>query len=238
MIRLILTDLDGTLLPAGGGMLAEPFVQKIKNLTDRGMLFAVNSGRSYNALRKILKPLAGRTVFICNDGAQIMYQNCLLYKNPIPSDAAAALFNAANQLGVSCFAALREQTVPIPAEALTKKSLFGEDIYKLILTKGKQIEDDFALLRGLGESLDLRACFEDECYLEFCLRTADKGSAAAYLKQRFQIQKHIAAFGDAPADLAMFREADRVFVMKSAKEVSFPGATVIDDMQEYVVREF
>ena len=238
MIHLIMTDFDGTLFPRTGGELTEPFIRKIINLADRGTLFAVNSGRPYSVLRKMLSPLANRTVFICNDGAQIMYKNCLLYKQPIGEEAAHILFGAAHEMGLSPFAALRERSCPVPAETLMSKSLFGEDIYKIILVKNHPNGESLTLLRELGAQQGLRVCFEDEMYLEFCRRETDKGSAAAYLKKRFQITEQIAAFGDSPADLPMFRQADRVYVMKDAKDVSYPGAAVVENMQDFVVQWF
>ena len=64
MLQLILTDFDGTLFPKQKQELNKEFIQKIINLTDKGIYFAVNSGRPYGTLKKLLSPLINRTVFI------------------------------------------------------------------------------------------------------------------------------------------------------------------------------
>ena len=238
MIQLILTDFDGTLFPKSGGELTPPFVQKVKNLTDRGCLFAVNSGRPYSVLKDMLRPIQNRTVFICNDGTQIMYKNCLLYKNPVATDAAAGLYSAAAERGLTPFAALRERTLPVSTDVLHTKGLFGEEIYKLVLIKNDATETALAILRRLAVDRGLRVCFEDDLYLEFCNGSADKGVATAFLKQKFGITSQIAAFGDTAADFAMFDEADQVYLMRQSGGICYPGASVIDSMQDYVVQNF
>lgn len=238
MLQLILTDFDGTLFPKSGGELAPPFIQKIKNLTDRGCMFAVNSGRPYSVLKDMLRPILSRTVFVCNDGTQIMYKNCLLYKKPVDAGAAAAICSAAAERGLTPFAALRERTLPVNADLLSAKGLFGEEIYKLVLIKNNASEVALSILRRLATDRGLRVCFEDDLYLEFCNRSADKGVATAFLKQKFGITGQTAAFGDTEGDFPMFREVDQVYLMREAKGLCYPGATVIDSMQDYVIQNF
>ncbi len=237
MIQLILTDFDGTLFKKNGGELSAEFIQKMINLTNRGCLFAINSGRPYGTLKEFLRPLLSRTVFIANDGAEIMYKNCLLYKNPVDKRVALALCHAAADLKVPTFCALRERNLPIEPEQHSNHTLFGEEIYKLIFLKTKDIAATNQLKSSAKEK-GLRICYEDETYLECCNATADKGVATAFLKQKFGITKNIAAFGDTAADFPMFDEADHVYLMRQANHLTYAGATVIDKMQEYIVNHF
>ena len=118
------------------------------------------------------------------------------------------------------------------------KGLFGEEIYKLVLIKNDATETALAILRRLAVDRGLRVCFEDDLYLEFCNGSADKGVATAFLKQKFGITSQIAAFGDTAADFAMFDEADQVYLMRQSGGICYPGASVIDSMQDYVVQNF
>ena len=71
MKKILMLDLDGTLLATTGSVLTPAFVNKIIALTNKGWMFSVNSARPYDSLKRFLAPLENRTLFICNDGAQI-----------------------------------------------------------------------------------------------------------------------------------------------------------------------
>ncbi len=237
MFNLILTDFDGTLMPKNGGELSKEFVKKVINITDRGIIFAVNSGRPYGTLKKLMSAVANRTLFICNDGAQIMYKNCLIYKNPIDAKVAKELVIKALGLGLTPFASLREKNAPITDDILFRKGLFGEDIYKLRFMK-ENMQGDLEELKLLAISRGLRACFEDSQYLELCVASADKGVATQFVKKKFGISSGVAAFGDTKADYLMFRHADAAFIPNDAKDVCYPGAKFVDSVQEFIINEF
>lgn len=238
MLHMILTDFDGTLFSKENGSLEDAFVQKIKNLTDCGTVFAINSGRPYHTLRSMLKELEGRTVFICNDGAQIMYKNCLIYKHPIETKQANTVICAALKNGMTVFAALRERTEPITTEVMGKKGLFGQDIFKLIITKNKANSKAVENVKQTAHQHKLRTCFEDDIYLEFCAAEANKGNATAYLKKRFSINNNIAAFGDGENDIPMFDESDMNYVIENKSGFYYSGAKLIQNMQEFVSENF
>lgn len=237
MLRMILTDFDGTLFSGQEDKLSDSFVTKIRRLTDCGMIFAVNSGRPYHSLRKELKALESRTIFICNDGAQIMYKNCLLKKTIVDKKQAQPVIDLALKEGLTPFAALRERTLPITGAVPESKGFLGEDIYKLVFVKNKASADGIQKIKELAEAVGLRACYEDAQYIELCHSEANKGSAAAYLKERFRIKDGVAAFGDGENDISMFRQADHVYLIKSSRGICYPGARVIENMQSFVVDE-
>ena len=238
MFKLILCDFDGTLFIKEDDQISKEFVTKIKNLTDCGTIFAVNSGRPYKDLKHLLKGIENRTVFICNDGAQIMYKNCLIYKNPIEKSAFTTLSRELikNEYGV--FAVLREKIIEVTENVLTQKGAIGEEIYKIVSVKGssgKEVEDR---LTTLAQNLGLRICFNDNRYLEFVNKAADKGTATKYIKNRFGIKEKVVALGDGENDIPMFKEADTVFVMKNTRSVYFDGAKQIENAQKFIIENF
>lgn len=237
MLKMIISDFDGTLFPKGDSKLRDDFIVKIKRLTDCGVVFAVNSGRPYYTLRQMLKPLENRTVFICNDGAQIMYKNCLLLKKTVSTEQVVPLVTAAVQRGLTPFAALRQRTLPVTDEILSKKGLFGEDIYKLVFVKNRADIKKIEYCKSVAAENSLRCSYEDGTYIEFCHKDANKGNATAYIKDRFRISDGIASFGDGDNDIKMFEQCDEVYLMKNSKGIVYKGAKIIDDMQRFVVEE-
>ncbi len=237
MPKLILTDFDGTLFPKEKQELSAEFVQKIISLTDKGVYFAVNSGRPYATLKKLLAPLLNRTIFICNDGSQIMYKNCLLYKNSICAIKVNEICHKANINTLKPFAALRERNMPITEDIMAKKRLFGEDIYKLIFVKNNPLTHEVKEVKALATEKGFRICYEDAEYLEFCAKSSDKGVATEFLKEKFGIKGDIVAFGDTEGDYAMFEKANEVYIPSTAK-ITYPGGKTVSDVQNFIIGEF
>ena len=50
MVRLIVTDIDGTLVPEGGSRVNPEYMTVIRELTDLGVRFAAASGRQASSI--------------------------------------------------------------------------------------------------------------------------------------------------------------------------------------------
>ena len=68
MIRLIASDLDGTLLDENG-MLPEETFSTIEKLTSMGIVFAAASGRQYGNLLRLFGPVAKHMAFVTENGS-------------------------------------------------------------------------------------------------------------------------------------------------------------------------
>lgn len=82
MIKLIASDLDGTLLDPAGNLPASTF-SIIERLCDKGILFCAASGRPILGLRKLFEPVADRILFIAENGAIIAKGDRILYCSAI-----------------------------------------------------------------------------------------------------------------------------------------------------------
>ena len=83
-IRLICSDIDGTLLQYGKKELEDEIFEQIRELHRRGILFCPASGRQYTSLRKLFAPVADCCVFICENGGTIFKEEQCIAKNPMP----------------------------------------------------------------------------------------------------------------------------------------------------------
>ena len=59
MIKLIASDLDGTLLHNGAQKLTPRAIELIHELTQKGVHFVAASGRQYPALARLFEPVHG-----------------------------------------------------------------------------------------------------------------------------------------------------------------------------------
>ena len=83
-IRLVCSDLDGTLLQYGKKELEGEIFDQIRALHDRGILFCPASGRQYTSLRKLFAPVADCCIFLCENGGVIYKDELCIAKKPMP----------------------------------------------------------------------------------------------------------------------------------------------------------
>ncbi len=84
-IRLVCSDLDGTLLQYGKKELEGEIFDQIRALHDKGILFCPASGRQYTSLRKLFAPVADCCIFLCENGGVIYKdEQCIAQKSHAP----------------------------------------------------------------------------------------------------------------------------------------------------------
>ena len=69
MIKLIASDLDGTLIPEGTQEIEPGFFEVLSELLDQGYQFYVATGRQYANVRRLFSDYADRIGFVCENGA-------------------------------------------------------------------------------------------------------------------------------------------------------------------------
>ena len=79
-IRLVCSDIDGTLLQYGKKELEGEIFDQIRALHQRGIWFCPASGRQYTSLRKLFAPVADCCVFICENGGTIFKEEQCIAK--------------------------------------------------------------------------------------------------------------------------------------------------------------
>lgn len=64
MIKLVVSDIDGTLLPDGGHDMNPELYEVILKLRKAGMQFAAASGRQWASIEQVFDPIKEK-IFIC-----------------------------------------------------------------------------------------------------------------------------------------------------------------------------
>ncbi len=224
MYRLIVTDYDGTLVPKGKE-LSDKFFTKLNMLASRGILFAVASGRPYNNLKKLFFRASQQMIFVANDGSQVMYKNCVLYKKTVDSENAKKMCLAAKKLNCTPLCALREENVSVKEIQYELPAFLSKDIFKIIIVKnGQNVQG----LKDLAPQLNLRACYEDETYLEFCHKDANKGEAVKAVMQKFSVkEKEMLVIGDGANDVPMLLLTNNSYAPENASRSAHLAAAKV-----------
>lgn len=72
MVKLIASDLDGTLLPEGTKDINPELYSVIRQLKAKGIIFVAASGREYDTIKTVMEPVDEDIYCISNNGARIM----------------------------------------------------------------------------------------------------------------------------------------------------------------------
>ena len=83
-IKMICSDIDGTLLQYGRQKLEGEIFDQIRALHNRGILFCPASGRQYTSLRLLFEPVADCCVFLCENGGVLFKEEQCIAENPMP----------------------------------------------------------------------------------------------------------------------------------------------------------
>lgn len=91
MIKLIASDMDGTLLDERGQVPEETY-ELIRALRERGVHFVASSGRRYDTLRWFLEPVADEISYVASLGTQVFADGQLLDREVFSSLSVMRLF--------------------------------------------------------------------------------------------------------------------------------------------------
>lgn len=85
-IKLVCSDVDGTLVEEGKGGLNPEYYDEIRRLKEKGIMFAVVSGRSYAACKPLFEPVINDVIFINDNGAVLTYQGKTIKAHTLPNE--------------------------------------------------------------------------------------------------------------------------------------------------------
>ncbi|MDO4649644.1 MAG: HAD family hydrolase [Eubacteriales bacterium] len=86
MIKMIASDLDGTLLLNGAQKLPEEIFDRIRDLKKLGIEFVAASGRQFPNMYRMFKESADDINYICENGAIAIYEGKVLYEDEFDKD--------------------------------------------------------------------------------------------------------------------------------------------------------
>ena len=97
MIKLIASDMDGTLLTSDKRLPGD-FAEVVRALGKQGVSFCIASGRQYASLRRDLEDLVPDLVFIAENGAMIMEHDEKLFVEALDAQDLPGIVRAADGL--------------------------------------------------------------------------------------------------------------------------------------------
>ncbi len=237
MIRLIASDLDGTLLQNGAQSLPPDIIPLIETLAaEHGILFVAASGRQYPNLKRLFGSASRYMAFICENGSLGFYQDKLILSHPMEASAALAIsHDILNLPGCELQISGEQCTYLMPkdpafldrmanhiknnVQLITAPEKHPEEFYKVSAFEASGIKE------GHGPELIERHKDKAKCtisgkaWIDFTAPDVNKGRALLELIDSLGISpEECVAFGDNYNDLEMLSAVKYGYVMNNAVE--------------------
>ncbi|WP_251095768.1 Cof-type HAD-IIB family hydrolase [Streptomyces sp. Caat 7-52] len=234
-IRLIVTDMDGTLLD-DAKRIPDGLWPMLARLRRRGVLFSPASGRQYATLARQFAEVAEGMVFIAENGTYVVRDGVELSSDPMERSVAADLARTVRRLVAD--------GVDVGAVVCGKRSAYVERTDEAFLAEVRKyyvehrivedvtaVEDDVIKValfdfgpaeRTTAPALEAfkathQVVVSGEHWVDVMNRTADKGAALRGLQRELGITPaQTMVFGDYLNDLEMLDAAEWSFAMSNA----------------------
>lgn len=94
MIKVIASDMDGTLIPHYGDGVPEEMFRMIRKFREHGIQFMAASGRQHANLQYMFRPVRDEIDYLCENGCLVFHDGKLVHQEIMPEDAAIDLLSA------------------------------------------------------------------------------------------------------------------------------------------------
>ena len=102
MIKLIASDIDGTLVKDGTLAIDREYMDVIRRLLDKGIIFVACSGRQYRSERKLFAPVADRLLYITDGGTVVRTPKEILKVDTMPDEIWKGMLSMVHESLPSC----------------------------------------------------------------------------------------------------------------------------------------
>lgn len=254
-IKLVASDLDGTILLNGAQSVDESLIRTIEELVDRGIIFAPASGRQWVSLARLFQPVSDKLLLIADNGAIVKYKGETLVKTPLDREFALQVIRDAYNMPNCEVLVSGEDTAYIKPKTeayhhrMTKVVNYKttmvqnftdikEDILKVAICDMTGIQNSQAHFFDLW-SRDAAVTVSGDMYLDVMDKRVSKGFAMEMVQQKLGIKPdECMAFGDNFNDCEMLDAVEHSYVMTGAvDEVKRHGKYIAEHVESVIRRE-
>lgn len=235
-IKLIATDVDGTLVKDSSPYVYPEIIPVIKSLRSKDVIFAIASGRQYNSIAGMFSSIADDLIFIAENGAHIKCRGTDMKVVKMNRDDIRYIVDYLRQFkdcivlasapGVSIIDSKNEEFIDLVKNGYHNNVVLVDDITKTDYDIVKLAAYRKGSIRDVGESRIIPAvsqrvnCFmSGEEWVDIIGSEVDKGKALKTIMDFFHISSdETMAFGDNGNDIGMLELAGESYAVDSATD--------------------
>ncbi len=237
MIRLIATDIDGTLVKDGTLLIDPEYMSVIDRLIDKGIIFVVCSGRQFSSEKKLFAPIKHKLLYITDGGTVVrtpdkilktypmkpeLWKNmCKMVRDELPSCdyfAATPDLCYAEDGGSPIFHRLRDSYGFEMREVDDIIKLSGEDIIKFTIYHPNKCEELCApvFIPAWKDVSHIAPAGKE--WVDCNTLGVSKWTAISYLMDKLDLQPdEVCCFGDNLNDIEMLKNAGTSYAVANAR---------------------
>ena len=250
MIKLIASDVDGTLVPEGSPCLNPELIETIKELKKKGIIFVAASGRQFVSLHRFFEPVANDVIFIAENGGYVTCRGreieCSAMDRPLLEEIVAYMRGEKEGFGIvntpwKAYTETKDQTF---LNMLRNGYQMECDQMEDLLTLDEPIVKASVYFRGDAgrKAAEAKKRFGDRVHImaagvhwmDFVRNDVDKGNALARIQDLMRISKEeTMAFGDNNNDIGMLLRAGESYAVTNARDEAKQAARYIAESNEH-----
>lgn len=254
MIKLVASDLDGTLLRGGAQELTPHAVKLIHQLTERGIHFVAASGRQYDNQRRLFKEIQDEISYIAENGSICIHQGKVISRATIEDSLCARIIAEIKREKHFELVISKEDTCFIEdndpdfvnhiVHVMKNTTQVTDDVSKIDgpilkiaicnMKDGPHIIDKY--LKHLQDMFrdEIKVVTSGNLWIDFIAPGANKGTALKELLDLFHIRpEECIAFGDQYNDVEMLQLVGTSYSMSNAAPgISYYSTYVTDSVEE------
>lgn len=237
MVKLIMTDIDGTLIPDGTMDINPEYFEVIEKLVEKGIIFVVASGRHMSSVKKVFAPVLDKIWVASQNGNVLTYHGKSRIIKSIPQEWGREMWRQFSKLkGVEgVLDTATEMYCPFE-ETSMYKILADEYHFNVTGTGGwNQVpEEDFSMMTLYHPQSAENICKElvedkwkgklefltsGKYWVDIVMPEVGKGTALEEICRQLGIApEETIAFGDNLNDISMIQSAGKGYAVNTARE--------------------
>ena len=237
MIRLIASDIDGTLIKDSTPDLYPEMEAAVEELARRGIIFCAASGRQYHSIRNVFRNIKEDIVYIAENGAQIRYKEKDIRVSPMKREYVEAIIRQIREEHKSCdivastpngsfIESNNKEFIDLLTYGYRNKFTLVKDVLEEGAEFVKIAVYQKESILELGEKIlvpewkdKVKVCISGNEWVDFMDLSVDKGKALAFIQEYFHISKEeTMVFGDNDNDVGMMKAAEESYAVETARE--------------------
>lgn len=235
MIKLIVSDIDGTLVPDGGSKVNPELYDVILKLRAKGIQFAAASGRQWASIESIFGPVKEKVFYLSDNGAYVGCHGRNLFLNPIDRQTVMDMIEDVRkaeglEIMVSgpdvVYLETKDQEFvdwmihgyKFRVEQVADLTRVNSQFIKISVYRKTDVEGHTRELREKYGSR-LKITIAGDMWMDCMKLGINKGQAVKLLQESLEISvEETMAFGDQLNDIEMLNQAYYSFAVANARE--------------------
>ena len=221
MIKLIASDIDGTLVPDGSDKINPDIFQVITQLKRQGIYFAAASGRQWKSIERLFAPVRDQIFYIAENGAYVGARGRELFAYPMKPEEVKEIIRDVRKLPDCDNEVKMVENLEELDETIIKISIYHQG-YNAFQAAGS------VMIPKWGSKLKVVTAGRE--WLDIMERGVNKGAALKEIQESLGIlPEETMAFGDNLNDIELLERAKYSYAIGNAREEVKEAANYVAD---------